>query len=178
MIYTKYLLISILLFVILLTNDCENMNNDNCYSYAFNNTNIEYKDKPQPGEYSNIKQVRRNNKEYKCNKFIYRVLMDYPDSRFISVNDYKKGKRCNDREYAIFLSLDNKGVSTDYHFYKEDDDGYWSHKPGLDDVSFVDDSGKKITNPLYADRNYENEDINNPNKYNYDISCGFFCKKK
>ena len=152
--------------------------NNNCYSYAFNNTRIKYKGKPQPGSYSNIRQVKRNNKEYKCKNFITRVLKDYPRSRFISIKDYKKGNRCNDDEYAIFLSIDNDGVSTDYHFYKEDDDGYWSHKPGLDKVSYVDDSGNKITNPLYADRDYENADVTNKHKYNYKYPCGFFCNKK
>jgi len=182
MIYTKYLFLS--LFILLMmdmfyeSKKYECMNNNNCYSYAFNNTNTKYKQKPQPGSYSNIKQVKRNNKEYKCKNFIYRVLNDYPNSRFISVNDYKKGRRCNNDEYTIFLAIDNDGISTDYHFYKEDENGYWSHKPGLDEISYVDDSGRKITNPLYADRDYENGNINDENNYNYKTKCGFFCNKK
>ena len=125
MIYTKYLILITLILMLLINQNkitsshYECMNNNNCYSYAFNNIHKKYKDKPQPGSYSNIKQVERNNKEYKCKNFIHRVLRDYPQSRFISVDDYKSGSRCKDNEYTIFLALDNEGISTDYHFYKE-----------------------------------------------------------
>lgn len=184
MIYTKYLILITLILMLLINQNkitsshYECMNNNNCYSYAFNNIHKKYKDKPQPGSYSNIKQVERNNKEYKCKNFIHRVLSDYPQSRFLSVDDYKSGSRCKDNEYTIFLALDNEGISTDYHFYKENEDGYWSHKPGLNNITYIDDSGHAIKNPLYADRDYENSDINNENKYNYKVSCGFFCNKK
>jgi hypothetical protein len=151
--------------------------NNNCYSYAFNNTSIKYKGKPQPGSYSNIKQVKRNNSSYTCKNFISRVLNDYPTSKFISVKDYKGGKRCDDDEYTIFLAIDNEGASTDYHFYKEGSNGFWSHKPGLGKVSYIDDSGRKITNPIYADRDYENTNTNDENNYNYKTECGFFCNK-
>jgi hypothetical protein len=189
MIYTKYLFGLVFILVIIILR-CDSLspyqieymndddNNNNCYSYAFNNTHIKYKGKPQPGFYSNIKQVKRNNASYNCKNFISRVLNDYPDSKFISVKDHKRGKRCNGDEYTIFLAIDNEGVSTDYHFYKEDNNGFWSHKPGLGKVVYTDDGGRKITNPIYADRDYENTNTNDENNYNYKTECGFFCNKK
>jgi len=170
--------ILIIIFLFYNINECENLeNNNNCYSYSFNNMK-NYNEKPQPGIYSNIERVKRNNKDYKCKNFIYRILKDYPKSKFISTSEYTNGKRCDSNNDTIFLSLDNKGKSIDYHFYKQDPSGYWSHKPGLNKIVYIDDSNKRIKNPLHADRNYENSDIYNENKYNYDISCGFFCNPK
>lgn len=153
-------------------------NNNNCYSYSFDNMKKNYTSKPQPGIFAKIPRVKRNKKEYKCKNFIGRVLADYPKSQFISTSDYKNGKRCNLNENTIFLALDNKGPSIDYHFYKQDSSGYWSHKPGLNKITYVDDNNNRIKNPLHADRNYENNDINNKKKYNYKIPCGFFCNPK
>ena len=177
------LIIIILLFVIFTNHTKENFlfnkkeDNNNCYSYSFDNIKMTYKSKPQPGSYSNIPKVKRNNKDYKCINFIKRVLRDYPSARFISVSDYKNNKRCNSNENTIFLALDNKGKSIDYHFYKQLPSGFWGHKPGLNEIEYVDDSNKLIKNPLYADRDYENGSTDK-NVYNYSMSCGFFCNKK
>jgi RHS repeat-associated protein len=40
----------------------------------------------------------------------------------------------------------------DYHWYRQNDDGTWSHKPGSTPVTNVDNSGNVITNPENADR--------------------------
>ena len=68
---------------------------------------------------------------------------------------------------AIAPDKDN----TDYHFYRQDKNGTWSHKPGRTAVSKVDASGKIILNPLIANRNYKNG-------YNYSKPCFFFCVNK
>ena len=51
----------------------------------------------------------------------------------------------------------------DFHWYRLDDNGQWSHKPGSDPVRDVDESGNKITNPETADRGI------------YTSFCGYFC---
>ena len=58
-----------------------------------------------------------------------------------------------------------------YHFYRQDSDGTWSHKPGGTKAIRVDDAGNIIDNPVAANRNYERT----TKKYNYDKNCGFFC---
>lgn len=40
----------------------------------------------------------------------------------------------------------------DYHFYRLDNDGTWSHKSGRTPARNVDDSGNIITDPRTADR--------------------------
>lgn len=42
--------------------------------------------------------------------------------------------------------------NTDYHWYRQDDVGCWSHKPGQTAVRNVDNSGKKIKDPKTCDR--------------------------
>lgn len=40
----------------------------------------------------------------------------------------------------------------DYHWYRQDTNGCWSHKPGQTPVRDVDNSGNKITDPRHANR--------------------------
>ena len=46
----------------------------------------------------------------------------------------------------------DKGV--DYHWYRQDKGGLWSHKPGVTPVVNVDASNSLINNPAKADRKY------------------------
>ena len=39
----------------------------------------------------------------------------------------------------------------DYHWYRQNQDGYWSHKFASDPVSDVDFSGNKILDPFLCD---------------------------
>jgi len=43
---------------------------------------------------------------------------------------------------------------SDYHFWRRDEDGMWSHKQGTTDISYVDFSGNTITDPLFSDRGH------------------------
>jgi hypothetical protein len=58
----------------------------------------------------------------------------------------------------------------DFHWYRLDDSGMWSHKPGTSAVRNVDNSGNPISDPQTADRGP------------YTVFCGFFtvsrCKVK
>lgn len=51
----------------------------------------------------------------------------------------------------------------DYHFYRQDDDGLWSHKPGGTQATCLDNSGELITDPELADTG------------NYTEHCGYLC---
>jgi len=59
----------------------------------------------------------------------------------------------------------------DYHFYREDPDGFWSHKDGSNKVKRHDAEGKPIWNPKTAARDYR------PRGHflNYKDFCGFYC---
>jgi hypothetical protein len=49
----------------------------------------------------------------------------------------------------------------DFHFYKQDDDGFYSHKPGTDSSTRVDARRNKIRHPYAANRTYANADYTN-----------------
>jgi hypothetical protein len=51
----------------------------------------------------------------------------------------------------------------DYHWYRQDNNGLWSHKIADTPVTNLDNSGNRITDPRTADRGP------------YTVFCGFFC---
>jgi len=63
----------------------------------------------------------------------------------------------------------DKGV--DYHWYRQDRDGYWSHKDGSNKVKDYDALKRRIFNPELASRDYrwQGSDLN------YEDVCGFYC---
>lgn len=125
---------------------------NNCYAYALNNqvypgTN-EIWFKQQPGQYSNTnyhpltKAILKNavtqdfakyNKDYGTN-LIFKEVGKYS---FVPKGSYK----------VALVSF-----SGDYHWYRQDADGYWSHKPGRTAVRRTDNSGNLIIDPETCDR--------------------------
>jgi hypothetical protein len=134
----------------------------NCYSYAFGRQEEGREDKLQPGNLSGTEF-----KTYECNEIINKTYMDHPYMKKIS--GINEPVPCN--HYKIALVLDNTGEKKDYHWYRKDDNGYWSHKSGKDPITNLDASGKKIKNPELSDRNYDKK---KNDKYNYNIFCGYF----
>lgn len=59
----------------------------------------------------------------------------------------------------------------DYHFYREDPDGFWSHKDGANKVKRYDAEGQPIVNPQTAARDYRPRG----SFLNYKDFCGFYC---
>ncbi|WDV44354.1 hypothetical protein PV797_12540 [Clostridiaceae bacterium M8S5] len=51
------------------------------------------------------------------------------------------------RKVALVIAPDR-----DYHWYEQNSDGYWSHKPGIAEVTNLDDSGNVISDPETCDR--------------------------
>jgi hypothetical protein len=56
-----------------------------------------------------------------------------------------------------------EGAFYDYHFYRLDDNGTWSHKPGARPVTNLDASGNPISDPRTCDRGP------------YTTFCGCYC---
>ena len=132
----------------------------NCYSYALNAIVSSRINKPQPGYSAKYPHISNGN--YTCDPFIKRLRKDIP-----SLYDSTFRGKCKKGFFKIYMAVTENSPDTDYHFYRHDKNGYWSHKPGRTDVTNVDASGKKIINPDKANRNYTH--------YNYDRGCGFFC---
>jgi hypothetical protein len=129
----------------------------NCYGYALGKKIKEVKNKQQPGYASGYKHIP--NSEYECKYFLKRLKKDAPSS-YVEKFD----NPCLPGFYKIFMALDKEN---DYHWYAQNDDSYWSHKPGLSEVTNLDASKKKIKNPQLANRNY--------GYLNYKTGCFFAC---
>jgi hypothetical protein len=140
---------------------------NNCYSYAINLRDKTRKTKLYPGEKSGLDRVKQNKFDYTCSNFHERLLTDIPG---IFPSRYEDECPCN--YYKIALVLDNDDNNKDFHFYRKDKDGLWSHKPGSNKVTRVDADNKLIKNPFLANRDYSKK---NKNGYNYSTKCNFYC---
>jgi RHS repeat-associated protein len=127
---------------------------NNCYSYAWNRPygHPDYS-KPQPGE-----ATGQRFKHLTCEEVKAAAIRD-------GFKDPKSG--CCPNGYHKVQLVIAPGV--DYHWYRQDVGGRWSHKPGWGQATNVDASGKSISNPSSANRNYE------PNGPNYTEDCGTLC---
>ena len=132
-------------------------NTHNCYGYALGKRVKNIKNKQQPGYSSGYKHISNN--EYECKFFYDRLKKDVPASYL-----EKFDNKCLPGFYKIFLALDKEN---DYHWYVQNNNKMWSHKPGHSEVTNVDASKKLISNPKLANRNY--------GYLNYKTSCFFAC---
>jgi len=145
---------------------------NNCYAYAFRDRSRDRSKKPQPGERAGLEAM--SPEAYTCRALADRVLLDYKGV-FVPATVPPPGTTeglCPCGFSAVYLALDTENARPDYHFYRLDrrdrGDDVWSHKPGAEDAVRVDASGRPITDPRIADRDYS------PG-YNYRTGCGFMC---
>ncbi len=143
---------------------------NNCYSYAW--------DRPEslPGQRMRGKNCRPQPGGFKCND----TMEDRSTCQKIisqSIRDGMKRARngqCSPCMRKVFLVMgNNRDGNVDYHWYRQDADGTWSHKPGLSTVTNLDASGQPISDPELADRN--NIPRNPKDGYNYNRKCGYLC---
>ena len=99
-----------------------------------------------------------------CPNMLARIFGDNP---FTRITDFES--KCPAGASKIALILDQ---SDDYHFLRQDSNGYWSHKPGARPVTNVDAVGHLIRNPRLANYNYT---ANGDSTLNYDIFCSYMC---
>ena len=132
----------------------------NCYAYLLNTIVGKRDGKPQPGYFSNFPPIR--NKDYTCESFFQRLKKDIPSLYLTTFS-----QKCKKGFYKGFIALDPKMEDQDYHFYRHDQSGFWSHKPGRTEAVNIDADNKIIKNPLKANRNYR--------FFNYSRPCFFFC---
>ena len=135
-------------------------NSHNCYAYVLNRYSHKMKNKAQPGYFSNFSSLKQY--DYNCQSFYIRLKKDIPSLYLISFN-----KKCKKGFYKGFIAIDDKEEDQDYHFYRQDSNGYWSHKPGRQDVIDYDSDKQPIKNPVKSNRKYTN--------FNYSTPCFFFC---
>lgn len=131
---------------------CENKSIEVC---EFNKLDKIYF-KQQPGEYS-------GNTITECTSdiLVTAVTNDFNSYSSYMNATYKfepigKYEKCPEGTYKVALVCYKTGwwifTSQDYHWYRQDADGYWSHKQGTTAVKRTDESGKLITDPENCDR--------------------------
>lgn len=146
----------------------EKYRNNNCYTYAINQRINPYTKKPyasyghcQPGILGGKwKNIDVGFFDYK--NFPKKIKADLRDIGYDLIpstyEEYVEDKRA----WKIAYCYEEYG---DYHFYRQNKDGTWSHKQGRGAVKKYDDNGELIYNPMTCARG----------KYN--IFVGFYIIK-
>ena len=146
----------------------------NCYNYFLNKKsinaiktckNIDYKRegscrRPQPGYYFGMKPMTK--KDYTCKTINHRTIKDNP-----LILKATEQETCKKGYYKGALVV---APNRDFHYYRLNDDGVWSHKPGGKKSSVVDSNNKPIKNPRLAGRTY--------GSLNYKDFCTYYCLPK
>jgi hypothetical protein len=142
----------------------------NCFAYAFDHTHLPKRSDcttdscpipfPQPGRASGYPKWSKIQGK-RCPDLNARVMGDVPGSRMSAFNE-----KCPKGMTKIAAVTDE---DEDYHFYRQDSNGYWSHKPGATDVTHLDATKRPIYDPSLAKRAYEDSGLD------YDNFCGYMC---
>jgi hypothetical protein len=145
----------------------------NCFAYAMNvhdpkqvracrlvkNCNVPFH---QPGSASGHPRFRTR-KFKTCPDMVARLLGDNPSMKMTTFTG-----KCPPHTSKIALVVD---PDEDYHFFRQDSNGLWSHKPGGTAVTNLDANDKLIYDPQIASRNY----TESGSKLNYDTFCAYMC---
>ena len=145
----------------------------NCFAYAMNindpkqvqackispDCNVPFH---QPGSASGHPGFRSRRMKT-CPDMIARLLGDNPSMKMTTFT-----AKCPAHTSKIALVVD---PDEDYHFFRQDTNGLWSHKPGGTEVTNLDANGKLIYDPLLASRDYQP----NGSKLDYDTFCAYMC---
>lgn len=124
----------------------------NCYAYAFNtqvypNTNnLCYM---QPGAASGTGESLTQS-QITLQNVIDKVEIDAELMGF-TFQEISKYERCDNGTYKVALVVDN---SVDYHWYRQNPDGTWSHKLAWTEVTNLDASDNVIYDPELCDKDY------------------------
>ena len=155
------------------SNDDALRESHNCLAYAMNAVNDTMVEKckttegcsvsfPQPGYAAGFSGFKRT-KDKGCIDMVLRMWGDNPKVK--ATTFYKK---CPVGTSKIALIVDPK---RDYHYLRQDPDGYWSHKPGAMKVTSLDASGRPIIRPDRALFIYKYRD----EPLTYTKFCGYYC---
>ena len=148
----------------------------NCFSYSFNTMDPKQieackKDSKcdvpfhQPGSISGYPKF--NDKMPKtCPNMIARLMGDNPGKLIPSAFELV----CPKETSKIALIVDE---NQDYHFLRQDSNGYFSQKSGALPVTDRDARGHKIFDAQLANHNYNHP--KRKDELNYDRFCGYFC---
>lgn len=119
-------------------NDATVRSRNNCYNYASNKRTNTF---AQPGRGSG--QIYT---AITCPAVTLAALRDGLHRRFVCFPDAEKPR------YLVALVVAPGPGFVDFHWYRRNKEGFWSHKPGGTAARNVDNSGKIITDPATCNR--------------------------
>ena len=131
----------------------------NCYSYALNTKKHR---KMQPGG------KKLNDEDFLPSILIDLVICDSKKYGF-KFEPIDKHTACPAGTYKVALVIDNEEPDFDYHWYRQDSDGTWSHKPGEFAVTNKDGAFEIIFDPENCNRQ-----CIYASTLNYKVLVGFF----
>ena len=123
---------------------------------------------PQPGDdYLMRTEGHLRNKTYKytCAEMESKILKDNK-----SIKKTKLIKKCPPNYHKGAMVVDPGNT---FHFYRQNNDGTWSHKPGTLPVTNLDADKQPIFTPYTANRDYSKPGESDP--INYTNFCGYYC---
>jgi YD repeat-containing protein len=146
---------------------------NNCYSYALNDPDGHPVGGSQPG----LAAGRGDNFDWpiNCTDIRTRAIAD-------GLLEWDCDQACKSGFYKVALVVDGTitgKTDTDYHWYRQNKEGCWSHKRGQNPVCNTDASHKLIVDPRTANRDYgqvlawDGKDYGG--QLNYDQFCGDAC---
>ena len=118
---------------------------NNCYNYSNNKRTDTF---AQPGEAAGAKWT-----SLQCGNVRTAAIAD-------GLKSVAGPNLCPKRECTLALVVD---PGSDYHWYRRDKNGMWTHKPGGTPATNLDNSSNPINNPETADRG------------GYTDFCGYMC---
>lgn len=127
--------------------------NDNS-NYEFHKKMLTYH-----GEMESSALMNQTMNNINCDNVLKRIQLDIPNLKLVSKND-----TCPNDHYKGYVAVHE---GKDYHFWRQDQDGTWSHKPGGNYAVTTDADGCNIVNPSVSNRNF--------GRLNYKHECSYFC---
>lgn len=109
---------------------------NNCYNYATNRASGDF---AQPGQAAGV--------SFASLRCVDVLAAAGKDLGVTATGFFPFGGKNDDTLIALVVAPDS-----DFHWYRRGDDGLWSHKPGGDEATTLDNSGHDITSPETADR--------------------------
>lgn len=139
--------------------------------------------RPQPGDWAyyhdkiNEPKFKKISNRYTCEDMVYKVNQDNQEGSENLITPTNFDAPCPNRYYKGAIVVDpgtpKKSDGHTFHFYRQDSNGRFSHKPGILEIENVDASGKAIWAPHLADRNYNKK--KKKDGINYKNFCGYYC---
>lgn len=166
-------------------NDEETREINNCYSYALNYLTDSH---INPGEsgcgyYSRVHDTSNGLLTYLTESNIFNMVTydSYPNilsTYGFEFSRVEKYENVQAGSYRVMLAFDLESSIHDYHWYRQNPDGSWSHKPAEGEVRDFDFDGNPIFDPQFCNRKSSAciiaEMNNDAPDFNYSTFVGFY----